>query len=119
MFHINNVIQAFHRYLNDDTKKYKLFLNPIVVCLLITVIVILVEFLYLHQYISIDQDVDKIELGAKLFIYVFLATFVLMFAHSYVTNLSMKHKMSDVTRDHIVNSTISGAYELDRNIVVK
>jgi hypothetical protein len=82
--------------------------NPLVLCLGLTFLIILTEFIYLNNNIKINKGNTKLSLYMKMGLVVFGCAFVLVFGYTYVNKLLMKQKEQKTTSNDIFDRTTGG-----------
>ena len=110
MFQLSSLVDKFNNVINNESKFYKLFVNPIILCIVITIIIFIVESIYIYSKVKLKKKYDKISVGFRLLLLIFATTFIIMFIHSYVNTLSVKYTNINNNRNDILNASMSDTH---------
>lgn len=110
MLSIKNITDKFKKLISDKSTVYKVLSNPILLCLLLTIIILLVDFVYSCNKIDMRDGIDKVSFYGKKLLFFLLAIFVIVFMYVYVSNTRQKVQASNTIQEDIFNSS-NGAGE--------
>jgi amino acid permease len=103
MIHIKNLFNGLVDLFEKRSTYLNLLTNPIVLCIVLTIIILIVQIIYMFDNIKVNDD--KFMFYLKYLLLMMLTIFIVIYGYTYLTNLRNREKIDEYIKTDIFNDT--------------
>jgi hypothetical protein len=106
MFTVNALLNKINNVINDESTFGRIIINPLGLALIVTIIILVIEFIYVSSKVELKPSYDRLGIGVRLALMIFGASFVIMCAYLSVSNAARRHAAKAIDAKSVINASM-------------